>query len=82
SKKNCALDLGYIETVCREIGFAIREKSERHTVVVRSTVLPGTGNNVVIPLIEDCSGKKAGVDFGVGTNPEFLRESTAIKDYD
>lgn len=82
SKKNGDLDLGYIETVCREIGFAIREKSERHTVVVRSTVLPGTVNNVVIPLIEDCSGKKAGVDFGVGTNPEFLRESTAIKDYD
>lgn len=82
SKKNGDLDLGYIETVCREIGFAIREKSERHTVVVRSTILPGTVNNVVIPLIEDCSGKKAGVDFGVGTNPEFLRESTAIKDYD
>ena len=78
SKKNGDLDLGYIETVCREIGFAIRE-SPNATVVVRSTVLPGTVNNVVIPLIEDCSGKKAGVDFGVGTNPEFLRESTAIR---
>ena len=82
SKKNGDLDLGYIESVCREIGYAIREKKERHTVVVRSTVLPGTVNNVVIPIIEDCSGKKAGADFGVGTNPEFLRESTAIKDYD
>lgn len=82
SKKNGDLDLGYIESVCREIGYAIREKAGRHTVVVRSTVLPGTVKNVVIPIIEDCSGKKAGVDFGVGTNPEFLRESTAIKDYD
>ncbi|MDH4557883.1 UDP-glucose/GDP-mannose dehydrogenase family protein [Pseudomonas sp. BN417] len=82
SKKNGDLELDYIEGVCREIGLALRDKSERHTVVVRSTVLPGTVNNVVIPIIEDCSGKKAGVDFGVAVNPEFLRESTAIKDYD
>ncbi|MDF3936707.1 GDP-mannose 6-dehydrogenase, partial [Pseudomonas citronellolis] len=82
SKKNGDLDLGYIESVCQEIGLAIREKAERHTVVVRSTVLPGTVNNVVIPLLERHSGKKAGIDFGVGTNPEFLRESTAVKDYD
>ncbi|WP_342246867.1 GDP-mannose 6-dehydrogenase [Pseudomonas sp. OTU5201] len=82
SKKNGDLSLDYIEGVCREIGFALRDKSERHTVVVRSTVLPGTVKNVVIPIIEDCSGKKAGVDFGVAVNPEFLRESTAIKDYD
>ena len=82
SKKNGDLELNYIEGVCREIGFALRDKPERHTVVVRSTVLPGTVKNVVIPLLEDCSGKKAGVDFGVAVNPEFLRESTAIKDYD
>ena len=82
SKKNGDLELNYIEGVCREIGFAMRDKQERHTVVVRSTVLPGTVKNVVIPLLEDCSGKKAGVDFGVAVNPEFLRESTAIKDYD
>ncbi|KQQ50719.1 GDP-mannose dehydrogenase [Pseudomonas sp. Leaf127] len=82
SKKNGDLELDYIESVCREIGFVLRDKTSRHTVVVRSTVLPGTVANVVIPVLEDCSGKKAGVDFGVAVNPEFLRESTAISDYD
>ncbi|WNW13549.1 nucleotide sugar dehydrogenase [Pseudomonas sp. DTU_2021_1001937_2_SI_NGA_ILE_001] len=82
SKKNGDLGLEYIESVCREIGYVLRDKASRHTVVVRSTVLPGTVANVVIPILEDCSGKKAGVDFGVAVNPEFLRESTAIKDYD
>ena len=82
SKRNGDLDLGYMESVCKQIGTALRDKQERHTVVVRSTVLPGTVKNVVIPLIEAASGKKAGADFGVATNPEFLRESTAIKDYD
>ncbi len=82
SKKNGDLELDYIESVCREIGYVLRDKTTRHTVVVRSTVLPGTVKNVVIPILEDCSGKKAGVDFGVAVNPEFLRESTAIKDYD
>jgi GDP-mannose 6-dehydrogenase len=82
SKKNGDLELDFIEGVCREIGFVLRDKDTRHTIVVRSTVLPGTVANVVIPILEDCSGKKAGVDFGVAVNPEFLRESTAIKDYD
>ncbi|WP_417705862.1 GDP-mannose 6-dehydrogenase [Pseudomonas sp.] len=82
SKRNGDLELNYIEGVCREIGMAMRDKNERHTVVVRSTVLPGTAKNVVLPILEDCSGKKAGVDFGLAVNPEFLRESTAIKDYD
>ncbi|MBZ9663254.1 GDP-mannose 6-dehydrogenase [Pseudomonas sp. LMG 31766] len=82
SKKNGDLELNYIEGVCREIGMAMRDKNERHTVVVRSTVLPGTAKNVVLPILEDCSGKKAGADFGLAVNPEFLRESTAIKDYD
>ena len=82
SKKNGDLGLEYIESVCREIGYVLRDKASRHTIVVRSTVLPGTVKNVVIPILEDCSGKKAGVDFGVAVNPEFLRESTAIKDYD
>ena len=82
SKKNGDLDLVYMEVVCREIGTVLRDKQSRHTVVVRSTVLPGTVKNVVIPILEQYSGKKAGIDFGVAVNPEFLRESTAIKDYD
>ncbi|AEF23836.1 MULTISPECIES: nucleotide sugar dehydrogenase [Pseudomonas] len=82
SKRNGDLDLAYMESVCMQIGVALRDKADRHTVVIRSTVLPGTVKNVVIPLLETASGKKAGVDFGVATNPEFLRESTAIKDYD
>ncbi|MNJ21184.1 GDP-mannose 6-dehydrogenase [compost metagenome] len=82
SKKNGDLDLVYMEAVCQEIGMALRDKASRHTVVVRSTVLPGTAKNVVIPILEKASGKRAGIDFGVAVNPEFLRESTAIQDYD
>ncbi|QBF26450.1 UDP-glucose/GDP-mannose dehydrogenase family protein [Pseudomonas tructae] len=82
SKKNGDLDLVYMEAVCREIGTALRDKASRHTVVVRSTVLPGTVKNVVVPILEKYSGKRAGIDFGVAVNPEFLRESTAIQDYD
>ena len=82
SKKNGDLDLVYMEAVCREIGTAMRDKASRHTVVVRSTVLPGTVKNVVIPILEKYAGKRAGIDFGVAVNPEFLRESTAIQDYD
>lgn len=81
SKKNGDLELNYVESVCRELGRALREKNGYHTVVVRSTVLPGTVKGLVIPILEDCSGKKAGQDFGVAMNPEFLRESTAINDY-
>ncbi|MFJ4068084.1 nucleotide sugar dehydrogenase [Pseudomonas sp. NPDC089996] len=82
SKKNGDLDLVYMEAVCQQIGTALRDKGSRHTVVVRSTVLPGTVKNVVVPILEQYSGKQAGVDFGVAVNPEFLRESTAIQDYD
>ena len=81
SKRNGDLALHFIESVCAEVGTALREKSAWHSVVVRSTVLPGTVRNVVIPILEECSGKRAGIDFGVAVNPEFLRESTAIEDY-
>lgn len=81
SRKNGSLDLRYIKSVCRAIGKALRKKSTYHTVVVRSTVLPGTLRKHVIPLLEEFSGKRAGEHFGVAVNPEFLRESTAIADY-
>ncbi|WP_041523930.1 nucleotide sugar dehydrogenase [Gilvimarinus agarilyticus] len=82
SKRNGDLDLTYVRAVCRDVGEAIKSKTTRHTVVVRSTVLPGTLTTVVIPALEEASGLKAGKDFGVAMNPEFLRESTAIADYD
>lgn len=82
SKRNGDLDLSFMETVCRQIGEVLRDKRTRHTIVIRSTVLPGTVHNVVIPALEETSGLKAGEDFGVAVNPEFLRESTAIQDYD
>jgi len=81
SKRSGDLDLAYIEAVTRDIALAIKDKVERHTVVVRSTVLPGTVKNVVVPTLEAVSGKQAGSDIGVAVNPEFLRESTAIADY-
>lgn len=81
SQLNGNLDLSHVRKVCQEIGHAIREKSSFHVVVARSTMLPGSMRAVVIPALEEASGKKAGVDFGVCNNPEFLREGTAVYDY-
>lgn len=82
SLRNGGLSLDYVGSVCEEIGKAIANKNTFHTVVIRSTVLPGTVNDFVKPIIEKASGLKAGEGFGLAVNPEFLRESTAIKDYD
>jgi GDP-mannose 6-dehydrogenase len=82
SQANGGLDLKYIRRVAAEIGAALKEKSDWHTVVIRSTVLPGSTKEVVIPILEEHSGKKAGKDFGVSMNPEFLREGTSIRDFD
>jgi GDP-mannose 6-dehydrogenase len=82
SRANGSLDLQYLERVCREIGAAIAAEQAFHTVVIRSTVLPGTMREVVIPALEAASGKKAGQGFGICSNPEFLREGTAVHDYD
>lgn len=81
SQTNGNLDLKYIRRVCELIGRALKTKPNRHTVVIRSTILPGTMRQIVIPLLEEYSGKKAGVDFGVCNNPEFLREGSAVKDF-
>lgn len=78
---NGNLDLYYVRRVCEEIGLVLKEKSGFHVVVGRSTMLPGSMRNVVIPALEEFSDKKAGVDFGVCNNPEFLREGTAVYDY-
>ena len=81
SRPNGSLDLSYVERVCEAIGAAMKEKAGRHTVIIRSTVLPGSTHEVAVPALERGSGKKAGADFGYGMNPEFLREGTSIKDF-
>lgn len=75
------IDLTYIKTVARQIGEVLKDKDTYHTVVVKSTVVPGTTDEVVLPILEEASGKQAGVDFGVGMNPEFLKEGEAIQDF-
>ena len=81
SQINGSLDLKYVRKVCEEIGESLRDKNEFHVVVARSTMLPGSMRSIVIPVLEEYSGKKAGKEFGVCNNPEFLRESTAVYDY-
>lgn len=81
SQSNGNLDLRYIRRICEQTGEALKSKNARHTVVIRSTILPGTMRNIVIPILEERSGKKAGLDFGVCNNPEFLREGSAVNDF-
>jgi GDP-mannose 6-dehydrogenase len=81
SQVNGNLDFTYIRRVCEQIGQAIKNKSDRHTVVIRSTVLPGTMRQMIIPVLEEHSGKRAGIDFGLCNNPEFLREGSAVRDF-
>src|ERR1700691_4147388 len=81
SLRNGKLDLGNIEPVCREIGEILKGKNSFHLVVLRSTVLPGTAETIVVPTLEKASGKPIGRDFGVCVNPEFMREGTAVADF-
>ena len=81
SQSNGSLDLTFVRRVCAEIGQALAATEGHHTVVIRSTMLPGSMRETVLPLLEEHSGKQAGVDFGVCNNPEFLREGTAVHDY-
>lgn len=75
------IDLKYVREVSMQLGIALREKDSYHTIIVKSTVIPGTTDDLVIPLLEEYSNKEAGADFGVGMNPEFLREGEAISDF-
>jgi GDP-mannose 6-dehydrogenase len=81
SNTNGSLDLTYVKRVCQQLGAALESKMAYHTIVVRSTMLPGTIESAVIPVLEVYSGKKAGRDFGICINPEFLREGTSLKDF-
>ena len=75
------IDLSYVREAARQIGEALRDKTSFHTVVVKSTVVPGTTDDVVAVELARASGKRAGVDFGVGMNPEFLTEGVAVDDF-
>ena len=81
SQANGNLDISYVRRVSELLGQSLRNKQRRHTVVIRSTILPGTMHGIIIPVLEEYSGKKAGIDFGVCNNPEFLREGSAVMDY-
>lgn len=82
SQLNGNLDLKHVRRVSEQIGLALRSKSDFHVVVCRSTVLPGSMRNIIGPILEECSGKRAGTDFGLCHNPEFLREGSAVHDFD
>jgi GDP-mannose 6-dehydrogenase len=81
SLPNGNLDLSHIEHVAAEIGAALKSKNSHHAVVLRSTVLPGTTESVLIPLLHQASGRCAGDDLTVCYNPEFMREGSAVSDF-
>ncbi len=81
SRQNGSLDTRAVEGVARQIGKAIARKNTYHSVVVRSTVLPGTVRSRVLPILEAESGGRAGERFGLASNPEFMREGTAVTDF-
>src|SRR4051812_7084825 len=81
SQANGSLDLRHVQRAAEQIGHALREKDEHHVVALRSTVLPGTTTGMLIPTLEKASGKRAGHDFGVCMNPEFLREGSSLRDF-
>jgi GDP-mannose 6-dehydrogenase len=81
SEPNGSLSTTYLERVAEQIGAAMAERGGWHTVVFRSTMLPGTCLNLLVPILEKSVGGTAGVDFGVAVNPEFLREGTSVRDF-
>ena len=81
NRSNGSIDLSAVLRVCEQIGQALSSKQGYYTVVVRSTVVPGTVEERLLPMLQKTSGKKAGRDFGLCMNPEFLREGTSIADF-
>jgi UDPglucose 6-dehydrogenase len=81
SLKNGSIDLTFIKESTKQIAAVLKNKNRYHLVVVKSTVLPGTTQGVVLPLLEQYSGKIVGADIGLAMNPEFLKEGVAIKDF-
>jgi GDP-mannose 6-dehydrogenase len=82
SRENGSLETSFVSRIAQQIGESIGRSDTFHSVVVRSTVLPGTMEKIVIPVLERASGRQAGRGFGLAYFPEFLREGTAIADYD
>ena len=78
--KTGAIDLSIIKKAMKSLGKSIRKTKKQHIILVKSTVVPGTMKDVILPILENNSKKKAGKDFGLISNPEFLQESTAIRD--
>jgi GDP-mannose 6-dehydrogenase len=81
SRRNGSLDTSHVEHVAQTIGAALRREDRRHAVVVRSTLLPGSTLGLVLPALEEASGKRCGEDIGLAYNPEFLREGSAVADF-
>jgi UDPglucose 6-dehydrogenase len=81
STKNGSIDLSYLKEATKKIATILKNKKTWHLIVVKSTTLPGTTRTVVLPLLEQYSGKKVGPDIGLAMNPEFLKEGVAIQDF-
>jgi UDPglucose 6-dehydrogenase len=81
SRKDGSIDLSSVKETAIQIAKILKEKNHWHLVVVKSTVLPGTTQNLVLPLLEQHSGKHVGADIGLAMNPEFLKEGVAIQDF-
>ena len=75
------IDLTYVREAARQVGTALKDKAGYHVVVVKSTVVPGTTDGVVLPILAESSGRTPGADLGVGMNPEFLSEGSAVEDF-